>query len=202
MITAGVRALLLTLLAGAAPVQAGEGQLVIGSDGRDEATLTVGGRRLAGQVRGAPVAVAVNKTEIEGKMADEPVWIWMRRREAQGHIGGQDVAFALTETPSGHLLTGTAVGHTVRLEESDGLLSFQPGCEQALVRLVTPAGAPGTTTYQGRCQSGRRLRVTLPEQLQDLAPMPRLILLALLLTEQDELLAARGRSLFPRRGRP
>jgi len=117
-------------------------------------------------------------------MAGEPVWIWMHGQEAEGHIGGHAVGFWLHETPTGHLLRGQGVGHTIRLEESHGLFSWLPACEHPLVRL--PRGALAETVYQGACASGRRMRLTLPDELGRMAPFPRLILLALLLTDREE----------------
>jgi hypothetical protein len=100
------------------------------------------------------------------------------------------VAFSLHGTPTGYLLRGQAVGHTVRLEESHGLLSWLPSCEQPLVRL--PRAGDAASVYQGTCASGRRMRVTVPDQFHELPPLPRMIVLSLLLTERE------GHSTAPR----
>jgi hypothetical protein len=175
--------------------QAGRGQLVITQDGRRKASLQVQGQRLRGDVRGTSVQVAIKPVEIEGHMAGEPVWIWMHGREAEGHIGGHRVGFTVTETPTGHLLRGTGVGHTIRLEEAHGRLSWLPSCERPLLRI--PTGRERAIVYQGACASGGRMRVILPDAFDVWPPLPRLILLSLLLTEQDPVLRARARGLFP-----
>jgi secreted protein with Ig-like and vWFA domain len=160
------------------------GALTIEEEGRWDAIVKVANGRVDGKVRGAPVSVSVERSSIAGHMAGEPVRIWMRGREAEGEIGGHDVGFTLIETPTGHLLRGKAVGHTVRLEESYGVLTWLPSCERPLVRL--PRGTAAEQTYQGTCESGHRMRVTLPDQFGALEPLPRLVLLSLLLTDREE----------------
>jgi hypothetical protein len=169
------------------------GRLVIHEEGQPDILLGASRDQLTGEVRGAKVKVTVKRAEIVGHMAGEPVWIWMHGREAEGNIGGHQVGFWLHQTPTGHLLRGKAVGHTLRLEESHGVLSWLPACERPLLRL--PRGPLAETVYQGTCASGRRIRLTLPDALDEMAPLPRLILLALLLTERDETTAAAR--LFP-----
>jgi hypothetical protein len=173
--------------------------LVLSLEGQGDITLGVEGRRIEGRVRGAEVRLEIRPREIEGRLAGEPVWIWMHGDEAEGHIGGHAVGFTLAESPAGNLLLqGTAVGHTVRLERWFGLFSWLPGCESWLLPL--PRGPGGITVYQGACDSGRRLRLTVPDAIEDLPPLPRFIVLSLLLTEDDEAIAARGRHLFPAAG--
>jgi hypothetical protein len=138
---------------------------------------------LLGWVRGQQFGVKVAPVELEGSLAGEPVWIWMHGEEAEGHIGGHEVGFSLHTTPGGFLLRGQAVGHTVRLEESHGFLSWMPACERPLLRL--PRGPTAEVVYQGACASGRRMRLVLPDTLGRVPPLPRLILLALLLTERE-----------------
>jgi hypothetical protein len=169
--------------------------LVIALDGRAPVTLMLAGRRLEGHVRGARVDVQVGRAELTGSIAGEPVWIWMHGDEAEGHIGGHAVGFTLTHTEAGDLLQGTSVRHTVRLERWLGLLSWLPGCEEWLLPL--PRDAEPRTVYQATCATGRRLRLSLPDALDELPPLPRLILLALLLTEPDPIVATRLPGLFP-----
>jgi hypothetical protein len=166
-------------------------------EGDAPSRMTVAGGRIDGERRGAEVQVDVTPTAIEGHLAGEPVFIWLHGREAEGHIGGRDVGFTIVDTPTGHLLRGHAVGHTVRFEEAAGTLSWLPACERPLVRLPRAGTA---SVYQGACASGRRVRLTMPDALDDLPPLPRLVLLALLLTEREDDSAAPR--LFPeRRGR-
>ena len=86
----------------------------------------------------------------------------------------------------------------MRIEESHGELSWLPSCERPLVRL--PRGPAAEAVYQGTCASGRRVRLTVPDDFAALPPLPRLILLALLLTERDEAQAGQARELFPHEG--
>jgi hypothetical protein len=164
------------------------GRLVINEEGERDVLMSASAEWLGGEVRGAAVGVSVGASEITGHMAGEPVWIWMHGQEAEGHIGGHPVGFWLHQTPTGHLLRGRGVGHTIRLEQSHGVLSWLPSCEGPLVRL--PRGRLAETVYQGACASGRRMRLTLPDELARMAVFPRLILLALLLTEREEATAA------------
>jgi len=185
-------------LPGLASAASGAGRLVISREearGRREVSLTVAGARVTGEVGGAPFDVTVRRKEMEGHLAGEPLWIWMHGREAEGHIGGHDVSYVLHETPSGHLLRGSSVGHTVRFEQSAGTLSWLPGCEQPLVRL--PRLSPDETVYQGSCASGRRMRVRVPGSLEELPALPRFILLSLLLNERED---GPGRQLFSKAG--
>ena len=171
-------------LVGNDPYSDPAGRLVVSQVGRPDISLAVDAQGLHGEVGGQPFEVAVKGVEIDGHLAGEPIWLHMHGREAEGHIGGHDVGFVLTETPAGHLLRGVSVGSTVRLEESFGRLSWLPSCEHALVRL--PRGEAKNRVFQGACASGRRMRLVVPQALDDLAPLPRLILLALLLIEPDE----------------
>jgi hypothetical protein len=168
-----------------------EGRVLIQEDGQRDQLLRASAHRLEGSVRGAPVDVEVQGPELSGRLAGEPVWIWLREREAWGHIGGHEVRFWLHRTPTGHLLRGEGVGHTLRFEESGGTLHWLPSCERPLERQA--AGPGWETVYEGVCASGRRMRLTVTDELAKMPPFPRLILLALLLTEREE-----GR-LFPRR---
>ena len=174
------------------------GRLVINEEGQRDVLLDVAGDTLSGEMRRARIEVEVRPVEISGHIAGEPVWIFMHGREAEGHIGGHDVSFFLHETPTGYLLRGQAVGHTVRLELSHGELSWLPSCEQPLVLL--PRELPREAVYQGACASGRRVRLTVPDALALWRPLPRLILLALLLTERDDGSAA-PRLFPPKEGR-
>jgi Ca-activated chloride channel family protein len=179
-------------LGGDAPA---EGELVISRTGRPDLRLAVAGRRIDGRVAGLPFHVLVKTTELQGHLGGEPLWMAIRGREAEGHIGGHEVGFVLTETPRGFLLRGQAVGHTVRMEESHGELSWLPSCERPLLRL--PRERPGETVYQGSCASGQRVRLVMPRSFELLPPLPRLVLLGLLLTEKPEILSIGRRALFP-----
>jgi hypothetical protein len=170
-------------------------RLRIRHEGRPEVAIALDQDRLRGDVRGTPVDVAIERARLEGHIGGEPVLISMRRDEAEGTIGGHKVAFHLHVTPGGHLLRGTGVGHTVRLERSFGTLSWLPACDVPLLPL--PRGRAPVTTYQGTCASGRRVQVILPDTWDTVPPLPRMILLGLLLTEKDEILSGRGAELFP-----
>lgn len=170
-------------------------QIIINQAGRKELQLSVVGNRLAGTVHGIPVQLDVNEHTIEGRIDGEPVLVWIRGQEAAGRMGGHDVGYSHTETAGGHLLSGTAVGHTVRFETSYGILSWLPGCEAPLLSL--PRGRQNETVYQGLCKSRRRMRVTIPDTFEALPPMARLIVLSLLLTERDEVFSRQSPSLFP-----
>jgi len=175
------------------------GHITISRDGRRDVSLAVApgpsGLRIEGVVRGVAVAVEVHGVEIRGRIGVDPVFMWMHGDEADGRIGGREVGFVLVDTPGGHLLRGTAVGHTVRLERSFGRLSWLPECERALLPL--PRGPAAATTYQGTCASGQRMRVSVPDAFDELPPLPRSILLALLLTERPEVDSAGATRLFP-----
>lgn len=201
----GHRRQFLELVAGARKLQASgwslgggadsAGEIRISRQGRREVTLRVAGRRLDGTVGGMPFHVVVKPAEVQGHLGGEPLWMWLRGREADGHIGGRGVGFVLHETPRGHLLRGQSVGHTVRIEEAHGELSWLPSCNRPLLRL--PRTALPETTYQGTCASGQRVRVTLPDAFTALPALPRLALLGLLLSEEEEVLSSRTPRLFP-----
>jgi hypothetical protein len=174
------------------------GRLVINEEGERDVLLDVAGDTLSGEMRGARIDIEVRPVEISGHLAGEPVWIFLHNDEAEGHIGGHTIGFFLHQTPTGYLLRGQAVGHTVRLELSHGVLTWLPSCEGPLVRL--PRELPREAVYQGACSSGRRIRVTVPDALALWRPLPRLILLALLLSERDDGSAA-PRLFPPKEGR-
>jgi hypothetical protein len=160
------------------------GRLVIHEEGQPDLLLRVSDQRLEGRVRGVEVSVVVRARELTGYLAGEPVSIRLRGDRATGYIGGHDVAFWLYGTPGGHLLRGDGVGHTIRFEQSQGGLSWLPACERPLARL--PRQTLPESVYEGVCASGRRMRLILPDELDRMAPLPRLILLSSLLTGREE----------------
>jgi hypothetical protein len=172
-------------------------RLVIREEGQRELMLGFLHGKLTGRVRGEIVDVQVKPAEITGHLAGQPVRIGLHGQDAQGEIGGHEVAFTLAHVPGGHLLRGQTIGHTVRLEQAYGVLSWLPGCDLPLVRL--PRTRAPETIFQGSCASGRRMMITVPDAFAAVPPLPRLILLALLLSEREELSDPR---LFPEKVTP
>jgi hypothetical protein len=161
-----------------------ERRLVVSQEGRPEISVAVDNGHVSGRVGGEPFDLAVKGAVLEGHVAGEPLSLWMHGREAEGHIGGHDVGFVLAGTPTGHLLRGISVGSAVRLEESAGSISWLPSCERPLVRL--PSTSAPVSVYQGTCASGRRMHLVLPRALDELADLPRMIVMSLVLIEPDE----------------
>jgi hypothetical protein len=159
-------------------------RLQVRQEGRPDIDVEVSPHAFHGQAGGQPVDLSIAGAHLTGHLAGEPISLWMRGRQAHGTIAGSDVAFFLNDTPTGHLLRGVSLGTTVRFEESIGSISWLPSCQTALVRL--PRRERDVVVYQGGCATGRRMRLELPTTVADLAPLPRLILLALLLVEREE----------------
>lgn len=154
---------------------------MIGREGRQEVSVTVDATRVQGKVRSTPVAIELKGGQILGKAGIENVSLWIRGYVASGTIAGRDVGYELSPTNDGHLLRGSLPSHTVRVELTSKSLSWYPGCDQPLA-LVGPG------VYEGRCSWGGKARVAIPEPLQKMAPMAKLILLGILLTERDPVL--------------
>ena len=77
----------------------------------------------------------------------------------------------------GWALRGSVPAHTTRVETTETTLAYYPGCEDPLATV-----APGS--YRGAC-GGSKAQVVLPAAFQQIAPLPRLILLSLLLPEPE-----------------
>ncbi len=170
-------------------------RIVIERNGRIDGTLTLDGTHLEGTVRGVPVRLDVKPVEIVGRIGEEPVWIMMHGHEAEGHVGGHQVGFFHSETGTGHMLQGTSVGHAVRLETALGRLSLLPNCGRTL--LPVSARERGVSIFQGTCDRDVVVRVTLPDALEQIEPLPRSILLALVLTDHEPGATSREPRLFP-----
>jgi hypothetical protein len=166
-------------------------RLVLSREGKADIALDVTADGIRGHVRGTPVALRVSAASVSGKIGDEPVALWLLGgRRAEGTIFGQDVLFELTPTDQGHLLRGSVPGHGVRLDIGPAALHFMPGCDQ-------PLAAAGAGVYQGRCASGRRVKVEIPPAMLQMPPLARMLLLGMILTERDPVLELQDRDLWP-----
>lgn len=135
--------------------------------------------RVVGTVNRTPLSIEIRKGLMVGKIGDEVVNMWlMGKEQAGGSIAGHEVHFTVSPTQNGYLLRGNLPGHTARLEMHKGILRWYPGCENALA-----ATSPGV--YQGTCSEGKNASVVLPPAFRKLPPLPRLVLLAIVLTERD-----------------
>jgi hypothetical protein len=163
------------------PTPSAARRLVIARQGRREITLAVTGDdhgfHINGQVRDARVDLEIAGPRITGKLGDENVLLLMRGTEAQGTIANHDVGFTLVTTPHGHLMRGSVPAHTTRVETTETTLAYYPGCDDPLALV-----APGS--YRGTCGGGKA-EIILPPVWQQLPPLPRLILLSLLLPEPE-----------------
>jgi hypothetical protein len=158
--------------------------------GRKDVSLTVTANRVVGHVRGTPVDLTIEPSQINGHIGIELINLWMIGDSAQGRIANRDVGFSARLTRRGHILRGTLPGHTVRLELGPNVLSWLPGCDRDL-----PAVAPGL--YEGECDGEGWARVTVPPAFAKMPVLPRSIVLAMLLTERDPRFEYDGRGLFP-----
>jgi hypothetical protein len=155
-------------------------RLLVTRGGRPEITLVLAGGRIVGRVRGAPVALELTAAQIAGHVGDRNISIWLHGREAQGSIGGVPIKFELRETRDGyHLREGYALPSALpavatRVATTDRSVTWFPGCGAPLA-----AAEPGA--YQGRCASGSRARLEIPEGWQRLPVLARLVLLSLFL---------------------
>jgi hypothetical protein len=136
--------------------------------------------RLMGEVEGTRVTLDVKQPLITGHIASLNVWIVVHGWEARGDIGGYPVFFTVAPTKDGEIVRGEMPGHGVRLELEPDKLSWLPGCERDL------PGVPGPVpTFEGGCVRDTWARVEVPQQILDLPSVPRMVLLAILLTDRD-----------------
>jgi hypothetical protein len=140
-------------------------------------STTSEGVHVAGRVRDAEISLDIVGARIFGKVAGENLLLLQHGDETEGTIANHGVAFALAETPTGHLMRGSVPAHTTRVELAGTKLSYYPGCDDPLEQV-----APNT--YEGTCGGGKT-RVVLPTAWQRLPAVPRFVLLSLLLPERD-----------------
>ena len=165
---------------------------MITREGRRDVTLVLAGNRVVGRVRNTPVALTVLAAQILGKIGDQDVWLWLHGREAEGTIGGFPVHFALTETADGQALRQGQLPHELldatatRIATGAHGLAWFPSCP-------TPLAAAGTGVYEGRCLSGRYMRIAIPERWRQVPPLPRLILLSVVLNQREPAAQSRAR---------
>lgn len=124
------------------------------------------------------LTIAPSKT-LHGRLGEHPVNLVLIGDTASGDVRGYPCAFEVFPIEGGFLIGGKLPGHTVRVELTQKSLRWYPGCEKEL----KPAAAPGVFT--GTCVENRQATVTLPPALIAMPRLPRLILLAILLTERD-----------------
>jgi hypothetical protein len=171
-----------------------DAHLVIERTGAPTIDLQLAGDRLHGRAGGAPFDIKLGARELSGQVGGDPLWLHVTGSDADGHIGGHDVGFVVSKTPEGHLLRGTSVGTTVRLEEGPGQLSWLPGCDRPLVRL--PRTSLRHHIYQGGCADGARTRIAVPVEVAALPALQRMVVLSLLLNDRGD-----GRGLLSRGAR-
>jgi hypothetical protein len=163
-------------------------RLLITRESEGEVSLVLAGERVIGSVRGTPVALTLERTQLGGKLGHRNVSLWLQGADARGEIGGIPVRMQLVSTRDGYQLReGFSVRPSLpfpatRVELTATSLSWSPGCDAPLAR--TAAGV-----YEGRCASGRQARVVIPPSWQRLPTLTRLILLSFFLTERDPALA-------------
>jgi hypothetical protein len=166
-------------------------RLVIAREGAREVSLVsviLAGDRVVGNVRGTPVALTIERSQLHGKLGHRNVSLWLHNDEARGEIGGIPVRMELVPTRDGHQLReGYSVRSslpfaTTRVETTGTSLRWSPGCD-------APLNQVATGVYQGRCGSGGEARVAIPPSWQRLPALTRLVLLSFFLTERDPALA-------------
>jgi hypothetical protein len=165
-------------------------QVAIDWAGRAPVRLRFHDGHLSGQARGVAVDLRLEGARLTGKVGAHVLALWFRHEDAVGTIAGRSFGFELSPKTGGHILRGGVPGHTVRVQLDAAGLAVFPGCERAL-----PAIGPGV--YDGTCAGGERLRVALPPAFADLPPLPRTVLLGLLLARRDAVLEGGQETLFP-----
>jgi hypothetical protein len=165
--------------------------LLFSRAGKADISLAASAEAIRGEVRGLAVDLHITASEVTGKIGQETVTLWLLGgRRGEGTIAGHDVLFELADTEHGHLVRGGVPGHSVRVDLTPAALHFMPGCDRHL-----PAVAAGV--YEGTCVTGQKVRVSLPPALMQMPPLPRMILLGVLLTERDPILDYHERDLWP-----
>jgi hypothetical protein len=147
--------------------------------------LVIAGDRVVGRADQARVALTVSSAELTGRLGPHAIVLRLHGRRAEGTVSGWPVRFELADIPGGQALRVVGVGlrplfaaHT-QLESTATTLTWPSRC--------TATRSDPAARYEGRCATGGPVAITIPAAWQQMPPLPRLILLALFLSESDPL---------------
>ena len=146
-------------------------------------------QRVQGHLRGAEVSLRLEGSLLTGSIGGQPVSLFIQQRLGRGTIAGVDLAFELAPTDTGAIVRGWVPNHAVRVELKRDTLIIHPGCDEPLSRQKE-------AVYRGRCDNGQTLEVALPPAFESMPMFPRLLILGILLTERDPVLAPERPPLF------
>ena len=155
--------------------------LVIRGVGRGEVSLALAGDRLVGRSGATAIDLHLSDGMLTGRLGAHPVSLAIHDRRAEGTVGGRPIRFELADIPEGKALRAVSVG-LQPLFAANGLLEVTPTrlWWRSLCTGALTARAVGE--YQGTCGADGLVSAILPPAWWQLPPLPRMIVLALLVT--------------------